>query len=134
MDPDANLREQRELVGRITSGHPRSGDAERLAALVEDLDDHLRCSRPFPLDWAATGHALITDAERRAVLAASETFHGMAVDMRRAGCEQLAADNADRARALKDLVGRAIVAGVLDRPVEPAHPDQQADADLERDR
>lgn len=56
MDPNANLREQREIAARLNGSDTRSADeiiadAQRLAELVEALDEWL-CKRGFlPSAW-----------------------------------------------------------------------------------
>jgi hypothetical protein len=51
MDPNANLEEQRRIARRILDGDDR--DAERLAELVEALDEWLASGGFLPSDWAA---------------------------------------------------------------------------------
>lgn len=57
MDPDANLREQRELAARLLATpadawtDDRLADALRLAELVEGLDGWLTASGALPDDW-----------------------------------------------------------------------------------
>lgn len=70
MDPDANLREQREIVARINARNDRKtddgylqandtadqlDDGERLAELVDALDGWLTAGGAKPALW--TGHA-----------------------------------------------------------------------------
>jgi hypothetical protein len=51
MDPDANLKEQRELAKCILARFGDSADAERLAELVEALDGWIRLGGGVPHAW-----------------------------------------------------------------------------------
>lgn len=56
MDPDANLREQREIVARMRDDETaRTLDAfselERLTDLVETLDEWLSTAGHLPREW-----------------------------------------------------------------------------------
>jgi hypothetical protein len=54
MDPDANLKEQREIIARMLeegSESIDSGDAVRLAELVQALDEWLSKGSYLPEDW-----------------------------------------------------------------------------------
>lgn len=51
MDPDANLREQRVMAHRLVNGRGKPGDAERLAQLVEALDNWLCRGGFLPATW-----------------------------------------------------------------------------------
>jgi hypothetical protein len=57
MDPDLNLREQRELAARIVADYerrfdgPRPEDARRLAQLVQALDEHITRGGALPRHW-----------------------------------------------------------------------------------
>lgn len=51
MDPNANLREQRELARLILSGNPSARYADRLAELVVALDSWIRAGGFMPADW-----------------------------------------------------------------------------------
>ena len=66
MDPDANLREQREVTRRLLAAfdaaHPDSGewhpdldDVYRLAELAEALDSWLSRAGAPPRDWQSDG-------------------------------------------------------------------------------
>jgi hypothetical protein len=52
MDPDANLKEQREIVRRMLDGTPRRSDGLRLAELVEALDCWIVTGGFLPKAWA----------------------------------------------------------------------------------
>jgi hypothetical protein len=55
MDPNANLREQKEITERMLhpdSEHVDSGDAIRLAELVEALDEWIRKGGFLPSAWS----------------------------------------------------------------------------------
>lgn len=53
MDPNANLAEQRRLVAHILSGKKLGydADAERLAELVEALDEWITHGGFLPKEW-----------------------------------------------------------------------------------
>jgi len=51
MDPSANLDEQRELSSAILRGEYTNGDADRLAELVEALDEWISKGGAIPRDW-----------------------------------------------------------------------------------
>lgn len=53
MDPDANLREQLQVATRLANGKGRPGDGERLADLVEALDNWISGGGFLPTRWAA---------------------------------------------------------------------------------
>jgi len=58
MDPDANLKEQREISERILDGtkHDTGYDAVRLAELVQALDEWLSKGGFPPHAWHAPHH------------------------------------------------------------------------------
>jgi len=65
MDPDANLREQRELTERMLdpdSQYVDSGDALRLAELVEALHEWLSKGGFMPQEWR--GRETIAEMEK----------------------------------------------------------------------
>ena len=51
MDPNANLNEQRELAAKIAKGDGDAYDAERLADLVEALDQWIAGGGFLPRAW-----------------------------------------------------------------------------------
>jgi hypothetical protein len=57
MDPDENLREQREIVSRMLAGGPhysseeQVADGDRLAELVQALDVWISAGGFLPEDW-----------------------------------------------------------------------------------
>lgn len=51
MDPNENLKQQREIVNRLLYGNPEENDGERLAELVEALDNWLSNQGFLPTDW-----------------------------------------------------------------------------------
>jgi len=51
MDPDANLAEQLKLSRLITLGEAIASDIERLAELIETLDEWLRNGGFLPRAW-----------------------------------------------------------------------------------
>ena len=54
MDPNANLKEQREIVARMIDEDSESvdtGDAVRLAELVEALDSWISAGGFLPTSW-----------------------------------------------------------------------------------
>ena len=57
MDPDANLAEQLELANRILAcgaGEMEDGELERLAELVEALDEWIKSGGFLPEAWQVT--------------------------------------------------------------------------------
>ena len=59
MDPNANLREQRELAKRLLD-HDREDDDDvwRLCELIEALDEWLSKGGYLPQDWQSLGQRL----------------------------------------------------------------------------
>lgn len=55
MDPTANFKEQLELAARILRGEPTPGDIDRLAELVEALDQWLQDGGSYPCQWLVAG-------------------------------------------------------------------------------
>lgn len=51
MDPNANLKEQRRIVTRIINGTASASDVERLADLVEALDNWISRGGFLPDSW-----------------------------------------------------------------------------------
>lgn len=51
MDPNANLLEQREIVSRMLDSRGKKGDGERLAELVEALDEWISNGGFLPSRW-----------------------------------------------------------------------------------
>lgn len=51
MDPNANLKEQRELVKKLRGDTSTYDDAIRLTELVEALDEWIRNGGALPSDW-----------------------------------------------------------------------------------
>jgi hypothetical protein len=51
MDPNANLEEQRQIAGRFEKAQAVPGDGERLAELVDALDDWLCGGGFLPTAW-----------------------------------------------------------------------------------
>ena len=51
MDPNANLKEQRQIAGRFEKSLAEPGDGERLAELVDALDDWLSRGGFLPTAW-----------------------------------------------------------------------------------
>ena len=51
MDPNANLLEQLQIAHRIITGRMQYGDEDRLAELVEALDEWLEKGGFFPVRW-----------------------------------------------------------------------------------
>jgi hypothetical protein len=51
MDPDATLKEARELAQDILDGGADTAEAERLAELFQALDEWLSGSGYLPEDW-----------------------------------------------------------------------------------
>jgi hypothetical protein len=56
MDPNANLAEQRRIRSRIIAGEELDGDAQRLADLVEALDNWISRGGFLPRDWQQEGN------------------------------------------------------------------------------
>lgn len=54
MEPNSNLTEQLHIAGLIARGDDQPGDADRLAELVEALDDWLRNGGALPTQWRAS--------------------------------------------------------------------------------
>jgi hypothetical protein len=55
MDPNENLKQQREIIARMfdpESEHVDSGDALELAQLVQDLDEWISKGGVVPRAWA----------------------------------------------------------------------------------
>lgn len=60
MDPNANLKEQREIVARMLDDDAESpdgfaNDATRLAELVQALDEWLTNGGFLPSEWSSAG-------------------------------------------------------------------------------
>lgn len=59
MDPDANLKEQREIIARMQQARnePRvnAADAERLAELAQALDEWIVRGGSLPAAWQREG-------------------------------------------------------------------------------
>jgi len=51
MDPDANLKEQRELVKKINTTGDITDAGYRLAELVQALDEWIMGGSPLPQEW-----------------------------------------------------------------------------------
>lgn len=51
MDPNANLKEIRELLNQINYGKHTNTDLERLADLIEVLDEWISNGGVLPNDW-----------------------------------------------------------------------------------
>lgn len=51
MDPEENLKEQLRISERIQKGEQTTGDAMRLAELVEALDEWIRKGGFLPSPW-----------------------------------------------------------------------------------
>lgn len=51
MDPNANLTEQRRIAQRILKGSMKDDDANRLAELVEALDEWIVRGGALPKSW-----------------------------------------------------------------------------------
>lgn len=51
MDPNANLAEQLTIAARINAGTPEEGDADRLAELVEALNEWVANGGALPAAW-----------------------------------------------------------------------------------
>ena len=51
MDPNANLAEQRQIAGRFERDESEPDDGERLAELVDALDDWLSRGGFLPTQW-----------------------------------------------------------------------------------
>lgn len=53
MDPNANLREQREIFDRLNAGTDEPDDLERLGELALAMDEWLSGGGFLPRAWAA---------------------------------------------------------------------------------
>lgn len=57
IDPDSTLRQIRALAAAVLAGTAGDTDAERLADLVEALDEWLHDGQCLPVRWACATYA-----------------------------------------------------------------------------
>jgi hypothetical protein len=115
MDPDAILREQREVARRITSGRQDPGDGRRLAELSQILDSWLSRTGTPPSEWPDDRRSVpVTDVEWRAIVRAVPALRVSAARHTRMGAHEQAQHQACHATVLDGLHQHAIIQVHLD--------------------